>query len=268
MKRAKELALAGLVAAVISFSVFAAPASAFVDPAADDQEQSTVTEQQDEQEEEQKTETQDSKKKTKTEENTPAEKEQSQQGTAIARDLQYDKETNKQFITIQDRDGNVFYLVIDYDSPVDEKGEQYQTYFLNPVDTDDLTALTGESIVTEEEPAVCTCTERCQLGAVDRNCELCREDLNQCVGKEKAVETPEVFTEPQSPVEEQSEANPAALILLIVLLGGGAFACVRLLKGKSQTQNRVNLDDYDYGEEPEEQDEPSLETETEGEECL
>ena len=29
---------------------------------------------------------------------------------------------------------NTFYIVIDYDKPVDEDGEQYHTYFLNMVD--------------------------------------------------------------------------------------------------------------------------------------
>ena len=69
------------------------------------------------------------------------------------RDLLYDKATNKQFITITDRDGNIFYLVIDYDSPVSEDEEQYKTYFLNPVDTDDLKALAEEA---ENKPAACT----------------------------------------------------------------------------------------------------------------
>ena len=41
----------------------------------------------------------------------------------------YDKATNKQFITVQTSGGNTFYIVIDYDKPTDEDGEQYQTYF-------------------------------------------------------------------------------------------------------------------------------------------
>ena len=81
------------------------------------------------------------------------------------RDLLYDKATNKQFITITDRDGNVFYLVIDYDSPVSEDEEQYKTYFLNPVDTDDLKALAEEA---ENKPAACTCTAKCAAGSIDR----------------------------------------------------------------------------------------------------
>ena len=50
-------------------------------------------------------------------------------GNLVTRDLLYDKATNKQFITVQTSGGNTFYIVIDYDKPTDEDGEQYQTYF-------------------------------------------------------------------------------------------------------------------------------------------
>ena len=54
------------------------------------------------------------------------------------RDLLYDEHTNKQFITVQTSGGNTFYIVIDYDKPVDEEGEQYETYFFSVVDEADL----------------------------------------------------------------------------------------------------------------------------------
>ena len=53
-------------------------------------------------------------------------------------DLLYSKATNKQFITVQTRKGETYYLVIDYDKPLDKDGEQYETYFLNLVDDRDL----------------------------------------------------------------------------------------------------------------------------------
>ena len=52
-----------------------------------------------------------------------------QEGNLVTHDLLYDEHTNKQFITVQTSGGNTFYIVIDYDKPVDEKGEQYETYF-------------------------------------------------------------------------------------------------------------------------------------------
>ena len=66
-------------------------------------------------------------------------------GNALTRDLLHDKATNKQFITIQTKNGNTFYIVIDYDAPVNEDEEQYKTYFLNLVDERDLTDLLDEA---------------------------------------------------------------------------------------------------------------------------
>ena len=63
------------------------------------------------------------------------------EGNAYTRDLLYDKATNKQFITVQTKNGNTFYIVIDYDAPINEEEEQYKTYFLNVVDDRDLFAL-------------------------------------------------------------------------------------------------------------------------------
>ena len=44
----------------------------------------------------------------------------SEEGNLVTRDLLYDEHTNKQFITVQTSGGNTFYIVIDYDKPVDE----------------------------------------------------------------------------------------------------------------------------------------------------
>lgn len=65
----------------------------------------------------------------------------SNDGDVVTRDLLYDEKTNKQFITIETRNGETFYLIIDYDKPVDDKLEQYHAYFLNAVDERDLLQL-------------------------------------------------------------------------------------------------------------------------------
>jgi len=49
-------------------------------------------------------------------------------GGFYTRDLLYDADTHKQFITVQGRDGNEFYIVIDYDVPVAEEEEQYKVF--------------------------------------------------------------------------------------------------------------------------------------------
>lgn len=178
------------------------------------------------------------------------------------RDLLYDKATNKQFITITDRDGNIFYLVIDYDSPVSEDEEQYKTYFLNPVDLDDLSALAEEA---ENEPVACTCTDKCVAGAIDMNCPVCASDMTECAGKApEPVVTEEPVAEELEEPEPSGGMNPAMLVvLLIVLAGGGAFAYMKLVKNKPKTKGNADLDDYDYGEDEDEDEDSPWESEDE-----
>ena len=65
----------------------------------------------------------------------------SEDGNLATRDLLYDKYANKQFITVETAGGAIFYIIIDYDKPIDEAGERYETYFLSLVDEADLLAL-------------------------------------------------------------------------------------------------------------------------------
>ena len=59
-------------------------------------------------------------------------------------DMLYSAATNKQFITVQTKSGETYYLVIDYDKPIDEEAEIYETYFLNLVDNRDLLAVLAD----------------------------------------------------------------------------------------------------------------------------
>lgn len=68
------------------------------------------------------------------------------EGNMQTMDILYSASTNKQFITVQTRAGETYYLVIDYDKPIDEENDIYETYFLNLVDDRDLM-----SVVSEDE---------------------------------------------------------------------------------------------------------------------
>lgn len=176
------------------------------------------------------------------------------EGNAVTRDLLYDKATNKQFVALETKDGTVFYLVIDYDSPVNEEEEQYQTYFLNLVDAADLSALVGEEETEPEEeaPPLCSCRDRCQVGKIDTTCPVCTADLTACLGEEPEPEAPEELEDPQpapeaEEPEDDSSSAVAAVILLLVILAGGAVFVVKLLRCKEKTPSRPpEDDDEDY----------------------
>lgn len=84
---------------------------------------------------------------------------------------------NKQLITVTTKNGNYFYILVDRD----DEGEN-TVHFLNQVDEADLMALMDDGD-SEEPPAVCGCTEKCQAGAINRNCPVCAFTMTSCTGK-------------------------------------------------------------------------------------
>lgn len=56
------------------------------------------------------------------------------------------------------RNGATFYLIIDYDKPIDEDAELYETYFLNLVDERDLLALLSDEELPSPTPEVIVVT--------------------------------------------------------------------------------------------------------------
>ena len=172
-------------------------------------------------------------------------------------DIGTSTKAGKQFITLESKNGNVFYLIIDRD----DEGEE-TVHFLNQVDEADLMALTGE----EETPAVCSCTTKCVAGAVNTSCPVCAVNMTECVGKEAKPEVPAEPTEPAAEEpEKKSGVGGILVVLLIVALGGGAaFYIFKQKKAKPQTKGSADLDDYDYGEDEYEfepyEDEPEQDT--------
>ncbi len=168
-------------------------------------------------------------------------------------DIQGEAAEDKQFIVVQSRNGNYFYIVIDHAA----EGEN-SVHFLNQVDEADLLAII-ESEETEEAPAVCNCSDKCGVGHINTSCPVCSVNLKECVGKEAEPEPVE-----DEPEKESGGMGGLVIFLVVALLGGGgAFYYFKIIRRKQDAKGSDDLDDLDFDEYDEDDEQPDEEQEDE-----
>ena len=159
-------------------------------------------------------------------------------------DIQGDASEDKQFIVVQSRGGNYFYIVIDKAA----QGEN-TVHFLNQVDEADLLSIIEDENGAATTPAVCSCSDKCAAGNVNMTCALCSTNMTECAGKEAE---PQPADEPQ-PEKEKSNAGGFVIFLVIALLGGGAaLYYFKIMKPKQSVKGDTDLEDFDFDEYDEE----------------
>jgi hypothetical protein len=147
-------------------------------------------------------------------------------GNSFTRDLLYDRATNKQFIAIETRNGDLFYMIIDYDKPLDEKGEKYETYFLNLVDSRDLLDIVDAKDIPDEPEVIYVTPEPTE------------------------VPTQSPSNEERADVQKpDSSKTMLGLAGIAMLAGGGALWYFKQKKGKK----RPPVQDYDFDSDEEEE---------------
>ena len=166
---------------------------------------------------------------------------------SLVDDIEGEAAEDKQFIVVKSKGGNYFYIIIDNAA----EGEN-SVHFLNQVDEADLMAIIEDG-QTEETPAVCSCTDKCEAGQVNMNCPVCSTNMSECAGKE-AEPQPDEQDEPQE--EESGGMGGLAIFLIVALLGGGgALYYFKIMKPKQSAKGKDDLDEYDFDEYDEDEQE-------------
>lgn len=167
--------------------------------------------------------------------------------------------SEKQFITVQSKNGNYFYLVID------RAGDTENVYFLNLVDEADLLALMEDG-ETGTETTACSCPDKCVVGSINTSCEICRTNMSECAGKEPVLDTkpePEPDDgsdqEPENP-DKNKKSNTGLLLFVLIAVGGvgGAVYWFKFKNKQPKNKGSSDLDDYNFGQDDEDEEETEI----------
>lgn len=138
------------------------------------------------------------------------------EGNMVLVDNLFAENTNKQFITVESKNGQLFYIVIDYDAAQNEETGSYAVHFLNMVDEADLIALLEEL------------------------------DIDIPVKTPGPTPTPkptvEVVPEPEEP---DGMSGGVLLLIFALLVGGVVLYYFKVIKKKPKQKVPFYTDEYD-----------------------
>ncbi|NDO47852.1 DUF4366 domain-containing protein [Clostridium sp. MD294] len=121
-------------------------------------------------------------------------------------------ENEKEFFTISTPNENIFYLI------VDRARESENVYFLNEVTEQDLFSLTSaekpkETALPEQKETICNCTQKCAVGMVNTQCELCSVNLKKCIG----IDVNEQNAEETAKKEQSNTQNEKGTVIFSIV---------------------------------------------------
>ena len=138
------------------------------------------------------------------------------EGNMTLVDNLFAENTNKQFITVESKNGQLFYIVIDYDAVQNEETDSYAVHFLNLVDEVDLMAL----------------LEELDIDVPDKTPE--------------PTPTPKPTVEVVPEPEEPGGMNSGILLIVFALLVGGVVLYYfKVIKKKPKQKVPSYTDEYD-----------------------
>ena len=160
-------------------------------------------------------------------------------------------EDGKEFYTIVTPAENVFYLIID------KQRETENVYFLNAVTESDLLALAekdGETSNPPEaaipEPEKCSCKTKCEAGAVNTKCPVCKLDLSGCEGAEPEAPAPDNDTGEPKPEPKKNNTGAMVIVVLVILAVGGAGYYFKVVKPKRDLDDADDFEDIEFEDAP------------------
>lgn len=159
-------------------------------------------------------------------------------------------EDGKEFYTIVTPAENTFYLIID------KQRETENVYFLNAVTESDLLALAEKDKDTGSAPEPvtpapekCSCKTKCEAGAVNTKCPVCKLDLSGCEGAEPEAPAPDTETS-QKEAPKKNNTGAMVIVVLVILAVGGAGYYFKVVKPKKELDDADDFEDIQFEDGP------------------